>query len=349
MGEKKIILVTGSGGPMGSNVTRSLKMAAEPLFLIGTDCNKYHIPLSLTDKTVLIPPARDRDAYLEEMEKLVLREGVQCILPTHPVEVRTLASERQRFHGVKFLLPDYEAITTAQNKWATWQKLNEGGLPVPLTYLIESPGDLDACFGEIHRRPVWVRGAGVPGVGIGVASLPCKDARQAAAWIQYWDGWGGFIASEYLSGRNLTWLGLFCDGKLIACQGRERLEYVIPHVSPSGITGAPAVSKTVSRPDLLKFGEAAVRQITERPNGPFFVDMTEDVSGNPKITEINGGRFGTTIHFYTEAGFNFPWLLVQLAFGEPVDNAPIINPVEPDTWWLRTIDCGPVLARGLDG
>ena len=36
----------------------------------------------------------------------------------------------------------------------------------------------------------------------------------------------------------------------------------------------------------------------------------------PRITEINAGRFGTTIHFYTEAGCNFPYLLVQLAFGE---------------------------------
>ena len=38
--------------------------------------------------------------------------------------------------------------------------------------------------------------------------------------------------------------GLFAGGELVACQGRERLEYVIPHVSPSGITGAPAVTRT---------------------------------------------------------------------------------------------------------
>jgi len=120
-------------------------------------------------------------------------------------------------------------------------------------------------------------------------------------------------------------------------------------VSPSGITGAPAVSKTVSRSDIKTTGENAVRAITERPHGPFFVDMTEDAEGTPRVTEINGGRFGTTIHFYTAAGFNFPWTLVRLAFGESIEGAPIVDPILPDTWWLRTIDCGPVLARGLDG
>jgi carbamoyl-phosphate synthase large subunit len=283
------------------------------------------------------------------MEALVAREGIQCIVPTHPVEVRTLASEQARFKDVRFLLPDYQSIETAQSKWATWQKLSGAGLPVPATYLIKTPTDLEVCFGEISERPLWVRGAGVPGVGIGVASLPCKNIDQASSWIDYWDGWGGFIASQFLPGRNLTWLGLFSKGQLIACQGRQRLEYVIPHVSPSGITGAPAVSKTVSRADIRDIGEAAVREITLRPNGPFFVDMTEDAAGKPKITEINGGRFGTTIHFYTEAGFNFPWMAVKLAFGEPIENTPIIDPIPPDTWWLRTLDCGPVLARGLDG
>jgi biotin carboxylase len=345
---QKRILITGAGGPMGANVTRSLLLGPEPLWLLGTDSNRYHLPLALTDKTVLIPKASDTDSYLKALTDLARLERIDMILPTHPLEVRTISANRNRFEAVRLVLPAAEAIRTAQNKWETWQLLDQAGLPVPPTFLIKTKADIEECFKVIPSRPVWVRGAGVPGSGIGVASLPCREVEHAAAWIDYWNGWGGFIASEYLPGANLTWLGLFFEGELIACQSRERLEYVIPHVSPSGVTGAPAVSRTVSRLDIRRTGEAAIRALTAKPHGPFFVDMTEDSNRTPRITEINAGRFGTTIHFYSEAGFNFPALLVRLAFGERPDNAPIIDPVEPDTWWLRTIDCGPVLARGLD-
>ena len=131
-------------------------------------------------------------------------------------------------------------------------------------------------------------------------------------------------ASEYLPGSNLTWMALFSQGVLVAAAARERLEYVLPHVSPSGITGAPAVSRTVRNPELEEIGEAAVRAIDSSAHGVYFVDFKGDNEDRPMVTEINGGRCGTTIHFYTEAGCNFPMLLVQLANEgtlEPLPNA----------------------------
>jgi len=92
-----------------------------------------------------------------------------------------------------------------------------------------------------------------------------------------------------------------------------------------------------------------VRALPGTPRGIFFVDMTEDEAGQPRVTEINAGRFGTTIHFYTEAGCNFPYWAVRLAFDETIPGAPLIDPIAPGVYWLRTLDCGPVLARDLDG
>ncbi len=93
-----------------------------------------------------------------------------------------------------------------------------------------------------------------------------------------------------------------------------------------------------------------MRALDDRPNGVYFVDLKEDGAGRPCVTEINAGRCGTTVHFYTEAGFNFPWLLCRLAAGEAV--APLADPhraVELDLYWVRTLDCGPVLVRGDAG
>ncbi|HEX7597620.1 MAG TPA: hypothetical protein VF518_05360 [Polyangia bacterium] len=343
------ILVTGTGGPLGSNLTRSLRAAPEKLALFGTEANRYHLPLSLSDRTFLIPHSRDTDAYLAALARIVADEGIDLILPTHPVEVRTIASHRRELGPVRLFLPATACILAADSKWETFRILRAAGIPVPDTFSIDREDDVRAAFAAIPTRPVWVRGSGAPGIGIGVASLPCREAAHAVAWIDHYRGWGGFIASRFLPGRNLTWCGLFQEGRLLAAQTRERLEYVIPHVSPSGITGAPAVSRTIAYPQVRSTGEAAVRALPGTPHGIFFVDMTEDEAGQPRVTEINAGRFGTTIHFYTEAGCNFPYLAVQLAFGENIAGAPFIDPIPPGVYWLRTLDCGPVLARDLDG
>jgi carbamoyl-phosphate synthase large subunit len=156
------------------------------------------------------------------------------------------------------------------------------------------------------------------------------------------------MASEYLPGDNLTYLSVWHRGQLWASQVRQRLEYVIPHVSPSGITGAPAVCHTVVRPDVHTIGEAVVRAICgvasapQLPHGIFFVDLKADPSAEARVTEVNCGRFGTTIHFYTAAGFNFPELAVMLGLGI-LPQEPIRDPIPARTYWLRTLDCGPVL------
>ncbi len=337
------ILVTGAGGPMGNNVTRSLQ-AAGRFRLIGTDANRWHLPLALTEAVYLVPPARDIDAYLRAIRSLVGRESVDLLLPTHPVEVRALSAHRDEL-DVPLFLPRHQAIERGQDKHASYLRWVEAGVPVPRTDLLRSPADVDRLFDELDLRPVWVRGAGVPGAGIGVASLPCRDRAGAVAWIDYWQGWGKMIGSEYLPGDNLTWMGVFHRGTLVASQARQRFEYVIPHVSPSGITGAPAVCRTVRRPDVNDIGERAVGAVDAEPHGIYFVDLKGDVENAPRVTEVNVGRFGTTIHFYTEAGFNFPELAADLALGRIPDPLPGRDVLPADLTWVRTLDCGPVLVR----
>ena len=97
----------------------------------------------------------------------------------------------------------------------------------------------------------------------------------------------------------------------------------------------------------FEIGQKAVKSIMHKPHGTFFVDLKADVEDRPHVTEINAGRFGTTIHFYTEAGFNFPYALVQNAFDEFDDTKTFINPIKANTYWIRTLDCGPALVENI--
>jgi carbamoyl-phosphate synthase large subunit len=348
------VLVTGAGGPLGVNVCRSLRKAPGAPRLIGTDANRWHLPLSLADATYLIPPARDGAAYATALAALAARERIDVIVPTHPVEVRAVATLRDRggLGGMAVCLPATGVIETCDDKARTQAALAAVGVPVPRTIALGAAADVARAFAELagEAGTVWVRGSGAPGLGIGAAALPCRDVGVATAWVEHHRGWGRMSASEYLPGANLTWMAAFDRGTLLAAASRERLEYVLPHVAPSGVTGAPAVTRTLHREDVSRAGEAAVRAVDPTPHGVYFVDLKEDAGGVARVTEINAGRCGTTIQFYTEAGFNFPWLLCRLASGEAV--APLPDPhraVELDLYWVRTLDCGPVLVRGDAG
>lgn len=349
----KTILVTGAGGPLGVNATRSLRAAGgadgeagSSLRIVGTDANRWHLPLSVCDQTYLIPLARDRDGYRRALLEIAAREAVSAILPTHPVEVRAVAELRDagELGAMATALPATAVIELADDKARTQACLAAAGIAVPDTLALNTPSDVDEAFARWgNGQPVWVRGSGAPGLGIGGAALPCLDAGVARAWIEHHRGWGKMAASVYLPGANVSWMGLFADGVLIAAGARERLEYVLPHVSPSGITGAPAVSRTIDREDVCATGEASVRAIDPAPHGVYFVDLKEDSEGVARVTEINAGRCGTTVMAYTSAGFNFPAALVDVALGQPM--VPIPNPhraVRAGRYWIRTLDCGPV-------
>lgn len=341
------LLITGAGGPGTVNMTRSLQRT-DGFRLIGCDASPDYIHLALTDEKVLVPRCSERDAYLHAIRAICTTYDVDLIVPNNSLEAHVLSAERASLPCPVFL-PTIETLDIANSKWRSYELWSNAGIPVPQSWLIEDRAALVRIFAETDRRPLWIRGAGIPGKGIGGAALPCRSLRQAEAWIDFYHGWGHMMASEYLPGANLTWIGLWKEGNLITSQGRERLAYVIPHVSPSGITGAPAISRTVHRDDLNQLGPKASLALDPKLTGVCFVDFKCDEAGEPRITEINAGRFGTTNHFFSVAGVNFPDLLVRLALDRPLtddgSSLPTFNPLPAGLTWIRTLDAGPVLLQ----
>jgi carbamoyl-phosphate synthase large subunit len=318
------------------------------VFLVGADASRYYIHLAETDVREPIPLRSDVGAWVRAVNGMVERHRLDFIFPNNSLDGVVL-SERRGELAAPVFLPSPEAFRVGENKWETWKRLQAAGIPVPRTWLISTREDIEAAFAELGSGPFWVRGAGIPGRGIGVASLPARTVEQAVQWVEFHSGWGLMSVSEYLPGANLTWLAVFRDGELVASQGRQRDAYVIPHVSPSGITGAPAISHTICRADINELGLRVCRAVDGRLTGPAFVDFKEDASGQPLVTEINVGRLGTTHHFYSAAGANFPELLLRLAFGERLpDWVRPVDVLPPDLYWIRTLDAGPVLVRGAD-
>jgi hypothetical protein len=341
------VLVTAAGGPGAVNMTRSLAMDPE-LTLVGCDSSPYYIHLALTPERALVPRSSEVEPYLAAINALCAKHHVDVILPNNSLEAHTLSVHRDRL-AARVWLPSPRTLDLANSKWQSYELWRDAGLAVPKSWLLETRDDLRRVFASHEGRPIWVRGAGIPGKGIGGAALPCRSIAQAEAWIDFYAGWGGMMASEYLPGENLTWIGLFEHGELITSASRRRLAYVIPHVSPSGITGAPAISEIVHRPDVTSLALAAVRAMDPHLTGPSFLDFKGDAGGSPRLTEINAGRFGTTHHFYSAAGLNLPLMAVRRALGLPIEPAPPrTDALEEGLMWIRTLDAGPVLIHRRD-
>lgn len=328
-------------------MTRSLRSAPEPIFMVGADASELYIHLALTDEKVVVPRASREDDYVKAINTAVAKFDLNFIYPNSSLEMMVLTRHRDELRAPIFV-PRVETQEIAASKWLTWQKMTSAGLPVPTTMLINQESDVEKAFDTFNTRPIWFRGAGIPGRGIGGAALPCTSPVQARGWLDFNNGYGGFIASEYLPGDNLTFLGIFDKGRLITSQGRQRDAYVIPHVSPSGITGAPAISHTVHRDDLNELGHKVVLAIDPEFNGAVFVDFKASADGRILPTEINAGRFGTTHHFYTSAGANFPYWMLCMAFGSQLPELPLYDVLPENLYWVRTLDAGPVLLRKND-
>ena len=330
------VLVTGAGGPAGIGVTRSLRVAGHEV--VGTDCDKWTLHFSETSKKYLVPRADDPH-YISALNDIIKAEEIEFLHAQPDPEVAVISEGRHVLKATT-MLPSHEVVKICQDKMLTNTRLLGTGVPIPKTLNLIG-GDLSDA-GRILGNEFWVRdrhGA----AGRGAWHVRPGGQHEAESWITSNNGWRDFIASEYLSGSCVTWQSVWCDGKLVCSQSRERIEWALANRSPSGVTGVTGVAKTISRPDVAEIGEACVRALDRRPNGIYGVDMKEDRRGTPRVTEVNIGRFFTTIEFFTQMGLNMPDLYVRAGTGQQWKEQEKL----PDDWyWIRSMDAEPRLVMG---
>lgn len=206
-----------------------------------------------------------------------------------------------------------------------------------MTRLVESPLDV-MDVGE-----QWLRAR--KGAG-GAGAIRTDRVQFAVEWLNRADGWGQFTSAEVLPGETVTVQQLWWCGQLVASQQRTRRCWANAKNSPSGVSGSTGVGVTSSDPVADRVADRAVRAVAEKPHGLFGIDMCRDMDGNPRVTEINAGRFFTTAsEFYAQAGFNMAYVYVKWGVGEQFwEHAiPWRNPIPDGRKWVRGMDREPVL------
>jgi carbamoyl-phosphate synthase large subunit len=346
----KRVLITGAGGPAAINFIMSLKIAPEKFYLIGTDTSRYNVCLAPTDSTYIVPKATET-GYIDAINEITRKEKVEFVHPQPDIEVRVISENRERLEANVFL-PAKRAISICQDKLQSAKLWLKKGVPTAKTMELRRELDIEKAFGELGT-PLWIRarhGAG------GRGSTLASSKETALSWIQYWRSRGekwGFIAQEYLRGRNFGFHSLWKDGELVTSMARERIKYIYPHLAPSGITGTPAVQRTIHNEKVNEVATRAVLAIDSNYNGIACVDLKENDEGVPCVTEINPGRMFTTSFFFSYASkilynnylANIPYLYVKLAYREAVPDAPKYNLLPEELYWIRHIDAPAKLVK----
>jgi len=333
----KRILVAGAGGTPSNNFIRSLREGGEEFYFIGMTSRSYDLAKAKTDERYLVPPARDPE-YRAVLAQILAETRPDFFHAQHDFEIEVISEWRDEL-PVKTYLPARETVRACIDKFLSYEKWRQAGLRVPQTVAIGSRADLQDAFDRFGE--LWLR---LRKGGGGLGALKARDYGLAERWIDHFDGWGFFSAAECLTPQSVTWMSLWKNGELVCAQTRKRLYWEFASRAVAGVTGITGTGVTIADPEVDRIALAAIHAIDETPNGIFGVDMTYDARGVPNPTEINIGRFFTTIDFFTAAGLNMPALYVKAAFDEPLPPMERrINPLPEGLAWVRGMDCEPVL------
>lgn len=341
------ILVTGSGSAAATGFIHCLQKTDDRFFFVGTEANPMSSFLSSTDKTYMVP-SYESEEYIPTLERIIKKEHIDFVWAPDQGAVQVLSKHRDKLSASLFM-PDKEIITLCFDKYATLGALEDRGIPVPKTILLKAESDLKKAFASFGKQ-IWLREmSGWAGKGAFLAS----NLEEAQFWLKFSHGWGHFTASEYLPGKGYGCDMLFHKGKLIYLQLKERLAYALAKASIVGVTGTTAILLTDDNPEISKLCEATVRSIDPSPHGAYAVDLKCDVEGNPRVTEINCGRFlSSSIMLFYMTDFNAPYYTVKLGVeGKLPVRIKQYNPVKSGMIISRQLDGEPVIfsASALDG
>ena len=173
----KRVLVTGAGGPAATNFIRSLRLAPEPFYIVGTDANAFHLALSHAHANHVLPPVKD-PAYIDELNRVIEHEKIEFVHAQPDIEVYHLSEHRERLCA-RMLLPDHATIETCSDKLALGRRLADEDVPFAQTFTVTDEQSLTAGVEALlatHDR-VWLRarrGAG------GTREPACDGARAGA-------------------------------------------------------------------------------------------------------------------------------------------------------------------------
>ena len=88
--EKLRILVTAIGGDLSQAIVKCLRMAKEPVTILGGDCDKHGIGSAFVDQFYHLPSANEFN-YVDALNKICIDNRIDAVIPGSEPEILTLS------------------------------------------------------------------------------------------------------------------------------------------------------------------------------------------------------------------------------------------------------------------
>lgn len=222
------------------------------------------------------------DNFLEELNKLIEKESIDLILPTHDTVLVFMAKHADKIN-TKVAVPGLRQAEICRSKKKIYD-LFQGFDFCPTVF-----SDIE----DVREFPVYVKldeGQGSKGAFI----LRDKKTYQELKDPQ------NYVITEFLPGEELT-IDCFTDR-------HGNLQFVGPRIRKRVFDGVCVNSVTVEATDEIKaIGKIVSDKIGIR--GSWYFQLKRDISGNYKLLEASN-KIAGNMNVFRGLGVNFPMLMV---------------------------------------
>lgn len=282
------VFLTGAGSLLGQGIIKSLRASDRRYTIISGDPDPKAVGLHWSDGAHLLPWANDPE-YLQKLAPILEREKPDIVLIGSDIELPLFAHNRRwiedTFH-TKVLVSDPRVVAIADDKWLTFQFLEQHGLSRPRSALATEPEALESLLQETGFPLVVKPRVGARSRGLDIVKtsqeLKHKVENDPAHWII--QECVGREDTEYTTGL----LYFDQDVRALVTLRRDLRD---------GNTYRAYVETESPHQDYLRAVTSALK-----PYGPVNLQFRLD-HGVPKIFEINA-RFSGTTPLRALAGFN---------------------------------------------
>jgi len=333
------ILITAAGGGGTNGILETFN--DEGITFVGVNSDYYKAAASCIEITYQVAHARYPQEYLNDINAIVDKHGIDFIVPNSDIEVELLSKYSKELNCSTFV-PKSEIIEISNDKFKTYKHCLKHGINVPKTIDFSSIEDLKSKF-DFTEFPIWCRvkeGSGSKN------TAPVNSLVEAIGFIhseiEKFDlKIEDFTLSDFLPGDDCLITSIWIKGKLKYLAMAHRMKYAkAPGQSP------PVLIKKMFRQELMDLNIQVAQSFEKKPNGIYNIDVKYDRNGRIALTELNMGRFYYNMPLFNKSNDAnmFKYYLDVVVYGK--DNPAVIS--KDELFFLRDQDKFPVVFSELE-
>lgn len=259
-------------------------------------------------------PTKEPAAFLDKLEEVVLTHKPKdpsvpyVLMPIHK-ETYVIARHRERFEPhIRVPVPEIEQIKQVHNKGTLAAYAIERGLPTPATWMPKNMADFESMATDV-KLPAFVKlREAASGVGIRKVDTLEELTSTFKEFVEYFK----LKEKDYpiiqagVPGDDYCVATLFDHGKLVAAMTYRGLR-----AFPAE-RGATVMRQTVAAPAMEKVAAELLGPLGWHGVAELDFRWEGTPEATPHLIEVNPRFFGGLIQS-VESGWDYPWLLFQLA------------------------------------